>query len=138
MNILVGSDGSNAAGEALKLAVRHAKAFGAKLEGMILNFGLLRDCFRSAATRIHLVMNTDKFSLAEALRIKQKLTDVAIHIDSVIVNKSQGNQIPAEVTREFNRQKTILFPLSSPKLLGYEALKKYIASHPEVVLDTPN
>jgi arsenite-transporting ATPase len=110
----------------------------AKLEGMILNFGLLRDCFRSAATRIHLVMNTDKLSLAEALRIKQKLTDVAIHIDSVIVNKSQGNQIPAEVTREFNRQKTILFPLSSPKLLGYEALKKYIASHPEVVLDTPN
>jgi arsenite-transporting ATPase len=110
----------------------------AKLEGMILNFGLLRECFRSDATRIHLVMNTDKLSLSEALRIKQKLTDVAIHIDSVIVNKSQGNQIPAEVTREFSRQKTILFPLSSRKLLGYEALKKYIASHPEVVLDTPN
>jgi len=32
MKILVGYDGSNAAGEALKLAVRHARAFGAKLE----------------------------------------------------------------------------------------------------------
>jgi nucleotide-binding universal stress UspA family protein len=32
MNILVGYDGSNSAGEALKLAVRHAKAFGARLE----------------------------------------------------------------------------------------------------------
>jgi nucleotide-binding universal stress UspA family protein len=32
MNILVGYDGSNSAGEALKLAVRHAKAFGAGLE----------------------------------------------------------------------------------------------------------
>jgi nucleotide-binding universal stress UspA family protein len=32
MNILVGYDGSHAAGEALKPAVRHAGAFGAKLE----------------------------------------------------------------------------------------------------------
>lgn len=32
MNILVGYDGSNAAGEALNLAVQHAKAFGAKIE----------------------------------------------------------------------------------------------------------
>ena len=32
MNILVGYDGSNSAGEALKLAVRHAKAFSARLE----------------------------------------------------------------------------------------------------------
>lgn len=104
----------------------------ARLEGMILNFGLLRDRFRSDATRIHLVMNTDKLSFAEALRIKQKLTDVAIHIDSVIVNKSEETQIPAEVTREFNRQKTILFPKSCQKLLGCEALKKYIALHPEV------
>jgi arsenite-transporting ATPase len=110
----------------------------AKLEGMILNFGLLRDRFRSQATKIHLVMNTDKLSFAEAVRIEQKLAGVAIRIDTVIVNKSQEAQIPAEVTREFRRQNTILFPLSSRKLLGYEALKQYIASHPEVFLDTPN
>ncbi|UCG07422.1 MAG: ArsA family ATPase, partial [Desulfobacterales bacterium] len=40
----------------------------AKLEGMILNYGFLRDRFRSDTTRIHLVMNTDKLSFAEALR----------------------------------------------------------------------
>ena len=32
MNILVGYDGSNAAKDALKLAQKHAKAFGAKIE----------------------------------------------------------------------------------------------------------
>jgi len=32
MNILVGYDGSHAAGEAIKLAARHAKVFGAGLE----------------------------------------------------------------------------------------------------------
>ena len=110
----------------------------AKLQGMILNFGLLRDRFRSAATRIHLVMNTDKLSFSEALRIKQKLADVDIHIDTVIINKSQETQIPAEVTREFKRQKSILFPLASQKLLGYDALKTYIASHQEVFCENPN
>jgi arsenite-transporting ATPase len=110
----------------------------AKLEGMILNFAHLRDRFRSEATRIHLVMNTDRLSLAEALRIKQKLADIAIQIDTVIVNKSQATQIPPEVTREFDRQKNVMFPLASQKLLGYEALKRYIASHPEVFLATPN
>jgi len=109
-----------------------------KLEGMILNFGHLRDRFRSAATRIHLVMNTDRLSLAEALRIKQKLADIAIQIDTVIVNKSQATQIPPEVTREFSQQKTVLFPLSPQKLLGYEALKKYITSYPAAFLDNPN
>jgi nucleotide-binding universal stress UspA family protein len=34
MHILVGYDGSYAAGEALNLAVRHAKAFGAKIEAV--------------------------------------------------------------------------------------------------------
>jgi arsenite-transporting ATPase len=110
----------------------------AKLEGMILNFAHLRDRFRSGATRIHLVMNTDRLSLAEALRIKQKLADVNIRIDTVIVNKSQATQIPPQVTQELNHRKTLLFPFSSQKLLGYEALQSYIASHPAVFLEIPN
>ncbi len=110
----------------------------AKLEGMILNFTHLRDHFRSRDTRVHLVMNTDRLSFAEAFRIKRKLADIAIRVDTVIVNKSQDTQIPPEVTREFSRQKTILFPLASQKLLGYEALTNYIASHPVVFLDAPN
>ncbi len=101
----------------------------AKLEWMILNFSHLRDCFRSDAARIHLVINTDRLSFAEAQRIKQKLADIAIHVDTVIVNKSQETQIPEEVASEFERQKTYLFPLSIRKLLGYGALKEYIAAN---------
>jgi arsenite-transporting ATPase len=106
----------------------------AKLEGMILNYGQLRDQFRSDATRIHLVMNEDKLSFAEAFRIKQKLTDIEIKIDTVIVNKSQNNEIPAEVAERFREQKAILFPMSTNKLLGFEALEEYIVSNRSIFL----
>jgi len=106
-----------------------------RLEQMILNYELLRDCFRSDATRIHLVMNTDQLSFSEALRIKGKLNDIGVSIDSVVVNKSLDNTIPARVAREFNGQKIRLFPLWSGKLLGYEALENYIASQRFAVAD---
>ena len=107
----------------------------ARLEGMILNYGLLRDRFKSDATRIHLVMNTDKLSFSEALRIKYKLIDIGISIDSVVVNKSLDNKIPAGVAREFSGQKIRQFPLWSGKLLGYKALEAYIASQRVVFAD---
>ena len=106
-----------------------------KLEGMILDYGLLRDRLRSDATRVHLVMNTDKLSFSEALRIKRKLADIGVPIDSVVVNKSLDNKIPAGVAREFNGQRIILFPLWSGKLLGFKALETYIASQRIVFAD---
>jgi arsenite-transporting ATPase len=108
-----------------------------KLEGMILNYGLLRDRFRSRATRLHLVMNTDKLSFSEALRIKSKLAAIGVPIHSVVVNKSLDNTIPTEVAREFNAQKISLFPMWPGKLLGYETLENYIASQRDVFADLP-
>ena len=110
----------------------------ARLEGMILNYGLLRDHLRSAATWIHLVMNTDQLSFSEALRIKRKLADIGVPIDSVVVNKSLENTIPAGVAREFNGQKIILIPLWSGKLSGYKALETFIASQGIVFADLSN
>ena len=110
----------------------------AKLEGMILNYGLLRDRLRSDATWIHLVMNTDQLSFSEALRIKHKLANIGVPIDSVVVNKSLDNKIPAEVAREFNGQKIILFPLWPGELSGCRALETYIASQGIVFADLSN
>jgi arsenite-transporting ATPase len=105
-----------------------------KLEGMIHNYEILSDQFKSDTTKLNLVMNDDKLSFAEAFRIKQKLADIKIKIDTVIVNKSQQNEIPAEVVERFSEQKAILFPLSPKKLLGFEALEEYIVSNRNIFL----
>ena len=105
-----------------------------KLEGMIKGYEYLSDQFKSEPSKLNLVMNEDKLSFAEAFRIKQKLTDIKIKIDSVIVNKSQKDEFPAEVEEGFKEQKAILFPMSDKKLLGFEALEEYIISNRNLFL----
>jgi arsenite-transporting ATPase len=104
----------------------------AKLLTLIEQYEHLRDCFKSDATKVNLVMNNDKLSFSEAFRIKQKLKDIGIHIDSVLINKSRSKEIPLEVRTEFNFQKIALFPLSSENLLGNEALNDYIEANNEI------
>ena len=82
----------------------------AKLELLIDNYEHLRDHFMSDATKINLVMNNDKLSFSEAFRIKKKLKDIGINIESVIINKAQSKAVPDEVRDEFNHQKIALFP----------------------------
>ena len=104
----------------------------AKLEFLIHNYEHLRDHSISAATKINLVMNTERLSFSEAFRIKKKLKDIGITIDSVIINKAQSNEVPDKVQDEFNNQKIALFPLSSKSLLGYKAINEYIDENNEI------
>ena len=107
----------------------------AKLELLINNYDHLRDHFLSDETKINLVMNNDKLSFSEAFRIKKKLIDIGIHIESVLVNKSNSKAVPDEVRDEFNSQKIALFPLSSKSLLGYKAINEYIDENNEIFLE---
>ena len=52
----------------------------AKLGAMIQIYGHRRDRFKSDAAQISLVLNNDQLSLAEALRIKNKLNDIGTNI----------------------------------------------------------
>lgn len=47
----------------------------------------LRQCFAGDATHVHLVMNADRLSLSEAVRIQRRLSDIRIAINRVVVNK---------------------------------------------------
>jgi len=104
----------------------------AKLQGLIHEYEHLPDCFKCDATRINLVMNNDKLSFSEAFRIKQKLNDIGINIESVLINKSQSKDIADEVRNEFNHQKIALFPFSSKNILGYQAINEYIDENNEL------
>jgi arsenite-transporting ATPase len=98
----------------------------AKLGMLINEYEHLRDHFKSDATKINLVMNNDKLSFSEAFRIKKKLNNIGIHIDSVLINKSNSKEIPDEVRKEFSHHKIALFPFSSKSIVGCKALNEYI------------
>jgi len=104
----------------------------AKLEMLIQTYGHLRDYFKSDATRINLVLNNDKLSFSEAFRIKKKLMDIGISIESVIVNKSEYRVIPDEIRDVFNSQKIALFPFASRNILGYQAINEYLDENGEI------
>jgi hypothetical protein len=80
-------------------------------------------------------MNHDRLSFSEAFRIKKKLKDIGINIETIIINKAQSKEVPDEVRNEFNNQKIALFPLSSKSILGYKALNEYIDENNEIFLE---
>ncbi len=104
----------------------------AKLEILIHDYEHLRDHFMTDETQINLVMNNDQLSFSEAFRIKKKLMDIGIDIESVLVNKSQSRVVSDEIRDEFNNQKIALFPLSSKNILGYQAINAYIDEYSEI------
>ena len=102
------------------------------MEILINNYEHLRDHSISDATKINLVMNTDRLSFSEAFRIKKKLRDIGINIGSVIINKAQSKEVPGKVKDEFNNQKITLFPRSTKSILGYRAINEYIDENNEI------
>jgi arsenite-transporting ATPase len=98
----------------------------AKLETLIDNYEHLRDHLMATNTKINLVMNVDQLSFSEAVRIKNKLSDIEVRIDRVVINKLEDGQSTNAITSEFSDQKICSFPLSEKDLSGLEELNAYI------------
>jgi len=62
----------------------------------------------------------------------KKLNDIGIHIESVLVNKSNSKAVPDEIRDEFNNQKITPFPFSSKSIIGFKAINEYIAKNNEI------
>ena len=103
----------------------------AKLKSMIGEYENLRRQFLSETTKVNLVMNNDKLSFAEAFRIRQKLSDISIGIDKIVINKLNPNENTAKIENEFKEQTIGRFPLAPKGLSGYAALKDYIEVYKE-------
>lgn len=107
----------------------------AKLESLIGNYEHLREHFMSDTTRVNLVMNNDKLSFSEAFRIREKLTDISIGIDRIVINKLQEDESTAGIENEFKDQTITRLRLAPGGLTGYEVLKDYIAANAEAFLN---
>ena len=102
----------------------------AKLKSLIVNYEDMRRQFLSETTNVNLVMNNDKLSFAEAFRIRQKLSDISIGIDKIVINKLNPDESTAEIENEFKEQTIGRFPLAPEGLCGLSALEKYIEANP--------
>ena len=108
----------------------------AKLQSLIGNYEQLQQQFLSDTTKVNLVMNNDKLSFSEAFRIRQKLSDISIIIDRIVINKLQQDENTAEIEQEFKEQKIGRFPLAANGLSGYAALTEYIKANKNAFQET--
>jgi arsenite/tail-anchored protein-transporting ATPase len=103
-----------------------------RLGTLIESHNHLRDLFIAKATHINLVLNNDPLSLAEAIRIQQKLNDMGIKISSIILNNVKESKENSDIAGAFNGYPVKRFPHSSRDLYGMDALKAYILENSEV------
>ena len=101
-----------------------------KLHYMIANHRRMRELFLSPAARIHLVLNTDRMSLAEALRIRQRLAAIGKKVDRVVVNKTTAAAVPAAITEAFRHQCVARIPMAPDGIHGLAALDAFAAAYP--------
>jgi arsenite-transporting ATPase len=102
-----------------------------KLHQLVESHTRLRDHLTSSATRIHLVVNNDRLSLAEAVRIAHRLDDMDIRIDRVLANKLAPRASIEEIAGAFDPAKILRLPLSPEVLVGLPALRRFLQVHGE-------
>ncbi len=106
-----------------------------KLEQLVDSYENLRDHFLSDRTRINLVVNIDRLSLSEAVRIKNKLSGLRIRLDRVVINKVRAEENTEEIKAEFEDQKILSFPHSERNLFGLDSINAYLNLNREMLLD---
>lgn len=76
-------------------------------------------------TRIHLVLNPDKLSHAESMRIVDRLDELDIRVSRIICNKMQAGSSCLEI-KELEKIPRIKFPASGTPLIGISSLQKFL------------
>jgi arsenite-transporting ATPase len=106
-----------------------------KLETLKRSFQHLKDHFVSKQTRIHLVLNIDKLSVSEALRIQDRLTGIGIRIDRVVVNKVRGEDRFEPILSSFGEQALYSVPLAADGFFGMEKIIAHLRDNPDMFSD---
>jgi|AMFO01.1.fsa_nt_gi arsenite-activated ATPase ArsA len=78
-------------------------------------------------TRVHLVLNPDRLSLAESERIVTELRRLQVPIARLIVNKTRPDAPLDLIERAFPDGRRALLPLSAAPLIGIDSLRRYAA-----------
>ncbi|MBI9082814.1 MAG: ArsA family ATPase [Desulfobacterales bacterium] len=100
------------------------------LGDMIERHRRLRDLFLSDPARIHLVLNDDRLSLSESIRIRDGLAVQGMAIDRLVVNRADPAGSGGRISRAFGSLPVSRLPAAPVAPIGLAALKQYLAAHP--------
>jgi arsenite/tail-anchored protein-transporting ATPase len=106
-----------------------------KLYHLIAEHRRLHDLLLSPSARIHLVVNNDRLSLAEARRIRERLAELGKTIDRVVINKTTDSVGSDAVYEAFGRERIVELPLVPGGIHGLTALEKFASTHTEAFAD---
>lgn len=105
-----------------------------KINEMKNEFQVLKGIFEnSEQTHIHLVLNPDKLSLAESIRIVNSLKDININIHQIINNKMRIDSSYVDIDNTFVDIPMLNFPYSETPLIGYNNLRQYLKDNDDLV-----
>jgi arsenite-transporting ATPase len=107
-----------------------------KLKALIQTHTHLKSHFMSADTHVNLVVNNDRLSRSEALRIRKRLADIPIDIARIVVNKVAPEETVDDIAHAFPRQRLSRLPLVAGGILGLPALQSFVAANPEAFSET--
>lgn len=95
----------------------------------------MNQCFVSDRTHVHLVINADRLSLSEAIRIRKRLADISIMIDRVTVNNVRSTDKTAVILKTFKPDRISMLPAATDDLVGLSSLQTYVDRHQAVLND---
>ncbi len=98
-----------------------------KLEALSERHSRLQACFAGDRTHVHLVMNADRLSLSEALRIRKRLADLSMAVDRVVVNKVTPDDGAEALVAPLAGERIAYLPLADAPLVGLSSLQAYAA-----------
>ena len=106
-----------------------------KIQDSIKQYTALKQLFEDPRlTKINLVMNPDRLSLAESKRIVDGLNGLNISLSQVIINKMQANSSIEHILREFKGIPILKMPFSKTPLIGLDTLTKFLELNDSVLM----
>lgn len=102
------------------------------ITGMVSKFKNIASVFQSGKSHYVIVMNPDSLSLSESVHIREHLEDFGIVIESVILNKYEGQKdILESVVSRFPGARITTLVREKEEIIGFGKLKK----NPELLSD---
>jgi arsenite-transporting ATPase len=110
-----------------------------KIEEQRQQYQNLKDTFTNPEkTQIHLVLNPDKLSHAESLRIFYSLKEIDIRLYRTIYNKRPLNGSCADIDPAFADTPMLNLPFSETPLIGIQQLQRYLQANENEVQNQMN
>lgn len=103
-----------------------------KLQTLIAGHTRLRDLLLAESAWVHLVLNADRLSLAEALRIRTRMAEIGKPIHRVVINKCPGSRVPEAIAESFPSEEKAIQPRHEDGgLQGLATLEAFVDRHRE-------